>query len=193
MPHSQEIATREPLPLQHLHRLVWCALLASLIAVGSYLHFPLGPVPISLQVCFVLLSGFVLGPGWGFAAVAMYVLAGLAGLPVYSGGSSGIGHILGPTGGYLLGFLAAPLITGLWSRWMRKTRRPWGFGVLACVAGYTPIYGLGLAWLRMSLDLSWGQAIGVGLLPFLPSDGLQILVAVSAAKYLHHQQLTPKP
>ena len=192
MQHIQETAPPETPSLQHLHRLVWCALLAALIAVGSYLHFPLGPVPISLQVCFVLLSGFVLGPSWGFAAVAMYVLAGLAGLPVFSGGSSGIGHILGPTGGYLLGFLAAPLITGLWSRLTRKTRLPWGWGVLACVAGYAPIYGLGLARLQTSLDIGWSQAVWVGLLPFLPSDGLQILVAVSAARYLHQQQLTPR-
>ncbi len=189
----QETMSSDAPTLEHLHRLVWSGLLAALIAVGSYIHFPLGPVPISLQVCFVLLAGFVLGPLWGFCAVALYVLAGLAGLPVFSGGTSGIGHILGPTGGYLLGFLAVPLITGVWSRLTRKNFLPWGWGALLSVVGYAPIYLLGLARLQSTLDMGLDKALWVGMFPFLPSDVLQVLVAVSAARYLGRQQLTPRP
>ncbi len=193
MKPNQEAMSSDAPRLEHLHRLVWSGLLAALIAVGGYIHFPLGPVPISLQVCFVLLAGFVLGPLWGFSAVALYVLAGLAGLPVFSGGTSGIGHILGPTGGYLLGFLAVPLISGVWSRLTRKSILPWGWGAFLSVAGYAPIYLLGLARLQSTLDMSLDKALWVGMFPFLPSDVLQVLVAVSAARYLGRQQLTPRP
>lgn len=178
--------------LRHLHCLVWTGLLAALISVGAYVHFPLGPVPISLQVCFVLLSGFVLGPFWGFAAVALYVLAGMAGLPVFSGGTSGIGHVLGPTGGYLLGFLLAPLITGVGRLLVRKKVLPWGLGVLLGVLGYLPIYGLGLAWLKTVLAIPWAKAFWVGLLPFLPSDVLQVIISVAASRYLAGHELTPR-
>ncbi|MCF8038574.1 MAG: biotin transporter BioY [Desulfohalobiaceae bacterium] len=174
-----------------LHCLVWTGLLAALIAVGAYAHFPIGPVPISLQVCFVLLAGFVLGPVWGFSAVALYVLAGLAGLPVFSGGTSGMGHVLGPTGGYLLGFLAAPLITGAGLRLVPRRVLPLGWGLFLAVLGYVPIYGLGLTWLKTSLAISWGKAVWVGMLPFLPSDLLQVAISVAAARYLFNHDLTP--
>ncbi|MFW6054328.1 MAG: biotin transporter BioY [Thermodesulfobacteriota bacterium] len=174
-----------------LHRLVWTGLLAALITVGAYAHFPVGPVPISLQVCFVLLAGFVLGPVRGFSAAALYILAGLAGLPVFSGGTSGIGHVLGPTGGYLMGFLAAPVITGAGLRLVRRRVLPLGWGVLLAVLGYVPIYGLGLTWLKTSLAISWGKAFWVGMLPFLPSDLLQVAISVAAARYLFSHDLTP--
>ncbi len=178
--------------LFNLHCLVWTGLLAALISVGAYVHFPLGPVPISLQVCFVLLSGFVLGPLWGFAAAALYVLAGLAGLPVFAGGTSGIGHILGPTGGYLLGFLLAPVITGGGFWLLRRKVVSWGLGVLFAVLGYVPIYGLGLTWLKTTLAISWTKAFWVGMIPFLPSDVLQVIISVAAARYLSKQELLPR-
>ena len=192
MKHAQEALPEQTPRLQHVHRLVWCGLLAALMAVGAYIHFPLGPVPISLQVSFVLLAGFVLGPLWGFASVTLYVLAGLIGLPVFSGGTSGIGHVLGPTGGYLLGFLAVPLITGLWFRLTPGEVLPWGLGILLSILGYCPIYGLGLLGLKAALDLTWTKVIWVGMLPFLPSDVLQVAVSVAVARYLNTQQLTPR-
>ena len=193
MHHIQGSRSEESPSLQHLHRLVWSGLLAALMAVGAYIHFPLGPVPVSLQVCFVLLAGFVLGPLWGFASVALYVLAGMIGLPVFSGGTSGIGHVLGPTGGYLLGFLAAPLLTGLWFRLSPGVGPPWGVGALLAVLGYIPIYGLGLWGLKAALDMTWGKVVWVGMLPFLPSDVLQVAVSVAVARYLHRHHLVPRP
>ncbi|MGB8933246.1 MAG: biotin transporter BioY, partial [Anaeromyxobacteraceae bacterium] len=83
------------------HRLVWTALLAACIAVGGWLQLPIGPVPITLQPLFILIAGYLLGPARGAAAVALYVLAGVLGMPVFAGGKAGLGVLLGPTGGYL--------------------------------------------------------------------------------------------
>jgi biotin transport system substrate-specific component len=177
--------------LQRTHQLVWSALFAALITAGSYLHFPIGPVPISLQVLFVLLAGFVLGPLSGFVAVGLYVLAGLAGLPVFYGGTSGLAHILGPTGGYIVGFLAAPLITGLGSKTAPAGRMPWLRGMAFAALAYVPIYLAGLAWLKASLEAGWPKVFGVGMLPFLPSDVLQVLACVATVRFMRQQRLAP--
>jgi biotin transport system substrate-specific component len=171
--------------------LVWISLFAALIAVGSYVHFPLGPVPISLQVLFVIMAGFVLGPKGGSFAVGLYILAGMVGLPVFYGGHGGLGHVLGPTGGYLAGFVPAVLITGWGKRAISSRPLPWIAGIAFSVAAYAGIYGMGLAWLSHVLQISWAQAAAVGMLPFLISDGLQIAICLSAVRYLQKQSLVP--
>ncbi|MCP4718315.1 MAG: biotin transporter BioY, partial [Desulfobacteraceae bacterium] len=86
---------------------VYTALFVALIAMGAFIAIPIGPVPIVLQNMFVLLAGIILGPVWGLACVGIYLLIGLAGLPVFAGGTSGIGKLFGPTGGYLIAYLPA--------------------------------------------------------------------------------------
>lgn len=176
--------------LSQLHALVWIALMAALIVVGAYVHFPLGPVPISMQVCFVLLAGFVLGPLGGLLAVLLYTLAGLVGLPVFYGGTSGLAHLLGPTGGYIMGFVLTPLICSQWRR-TGQGAMPWALGLFFGLLGYVPIYALGLTWLKTTLSISWAKAASVGMLPFLPSDALQVAASVFAARALIRQGLLP--
>ena len=90
----------------------FASLFAALTAVGAYIAIPIGPVPIVLQNFFVYLTGLLLGSKWGATSVAVYLLAGICGLPVFAGGRGGIGHIIGPTGGYLIGFLPAVFVIG---------------------------------------------------------------------------------
>jgi biotin transport system substrate-specific component len=178
--------------LDQTHQLVWTSLFAALMAVGSYVHFPVGPVPISLQVLFVLMAGFVLGPKGGLLAVGLYIFAGLVGLPVFYGGHGGLGHVLGPTGGYLAGFVPAVLITG-WGRRVFSSRPlSWIGGICFSVAAYAGIYGMGLAWLGHVLQISWSQAAVAGMLPFLFSDGLQVAICLSAVRYLQKHGLVPE-
>jgi len=177
--------------LHHMHKLVWSALFAALITAGAYLHFPLGPVPISLQVLFVLLAGFVLGPLSGFSAVCLYILAGLAGLPVFYGGTAGLAHVLGPTGGYIVGFLGAPLITGLGAKTAPSAPLSWPRGIAFAALAYAPIYLAGLTWLKISLAAGWLKVFSIGMLPFLPSDALQILACAAAARFMQQQRLAP--
>jgi biotin transport system substrate-specific component len=158
---------------------VYTALFVALIAMGAFIIIPIGPVPIVLQNLFVLLAGLVLGPFWGLACIAIYLLMGVAGLPVFSGGTAGIGRIFGPTGGYLLGYLPAVVVTGTISQWFNHTRAG---RVAALAAGALVVYGAGVPWLKVVLNLSWSKALAVGMYPFLLGDSLKIATAAYVAE-----------
>ena len=93
-------------------RLSFIALFAAIICVGCFIRIPLGAIPIVLQNALCILCGVLLGGIWGGAPTALFLLAGLIGLPVYAGGSSGIGVWVGPTGGFLPGYLLGAVIAG---------------------------------------------------------------------------------
>ncbi len=177
-----------PTPLGRTHRLVWTALLAACIAVGAWLQLPIGPVPITLQPLFVFLAGYLLGPARGAAAVALYVAAGVLGLPVFAGGAAGLGVLLGPTGGYLLGFVVGAALTGLVPR-----RGPigWAAGLAAGALALTAAYGIGAARLAQVLHLGAYQAVAAGVLPFLPFDVVKVVLALVVARRLRAQGLAP--
>jgi len=158
---------------EKIRGMVYAALFSSLMAASSLFVIPLGPVPFTLQVMFVLLSGAILGPGWGVASMIIYLMMGLIGLPVFSGGRSGIGHLLGPTGGYLAGFLFASLLVGL----LIPERRRFTPIFLSMMAGLVVIYGLGILWLSISARLQILKALAVGLIPFIPADILKAVIA----------------
>jgi len=162
---------------------VYASLFASLTVVGAYvaIPFPLSPVPISLQNLFVLLAGLLLGKKWGTASVSIYLLAGAAGLPVFSGGTGGIGYFAGPTGGYLVGFIPAVFVTGAFTD---KKKSGAILDAVAMTAGSLIIYAAGLFWLKQYTGLSFAKTVMVGMLPFLPGDALKIAAAVFAAKRL---------
>ena len=181
-------------PLASLHRLVWTALCAALMAIGAYLHIPLGPVPISLQTFFVLLAGFLLGPKGGLASVLLYLAVGSLGLPVFSGGRAGFAHLLGPTGGYLIGFVLCAGVAGLakpkdQDRVDAKTL--WTRSALFGVLGMTALYALGVWRLKYVLDTTWIKAVSVGVVPFLPGAGLKLVLAVLGFQFLQKQRLLP--
>ena len=166
---------------QNLHMTVYASLFAALISVGAYLSIPIGPVPIVLQNLFVLLAGLLLGSRWGFATVSVYLLAGAVGLPVFAGGLGGIGRILGPTGGYLIGYLPAVWLIGIISE-------KWGpravFDVFAMVLGSIIIYVSGVAWLKTLTGMTMMKTLAVGVFPFLLGDALKIAAAVPIARVL---------
>jgi biotin transport system substrate-specific component len=166
---------------KHLRMTVYASLMASLTAAGAYLAIPIGPVPIVLQNLFVFLSGLLLGPTWGAASVGVYLLAGAMGLPVFAGGVGGIGRLVGPTGGYLLGFLPAVYVTGLVSE---KAGRKAIFDVIAMVCGGIIVYACGVAWLKTLTNMTLAKTLAVGMYPFIPGDALKIAAAVPIAKAL---------
>jgi biotin transport system substrate-specific component len=166
---------------QQLKRMVYAALMAALTAAGAYLAIPIGPVPIVLQNLFVMLAGLLLGGRWGLISVGVYLLAGAVGLPVFAGGTGGIGKFVGPTGGYLLGFAAAAYLIGVISA---AGRGRVVIDVLAMLAGTLVIYAFGVAWLKVVTGMSVSKAVAVGMLPFLIGDALKIAAAVPIAKTL---------
>jgi biotin transport system substrate-specific component len=130
------------------------------------LRLPFTPVPISGGTLGVLYAGTLLGSRRGAAAVALYLFEGAAGLPVFSGGAVGAAHLLGPTGGYLLGFPAGAFVAGLLAErgWDRSPARAFA----TMLIGSVPIFGLGLVGLARFVPA--GTVLSRGLWPFVPGD-----------------------
>lgn len=162
-----------------LRMTVLAALFAALIAVGAFIAIPIGPVPIVMQNFFVLLCGLLLGPRWGLAACGVYLLAGALGLPVFAGGTGGLGRFFGPTGGYLLAYLPAVFLAG-WISQNKKNAMVWD--TIAMVLASVMIYALGVSWLKISTGMGWSKSVAVGMLPFLLGDLLKIVAAVVVAR-----------
>jgi biotin transport system substrate-specific component len=138
---------------------------------------PFSPVPVTGQTLAVLLVGALLGSRRGSLAVLAYIAQGLAGLPVFAGGALGMARLLGPTGGYLVGFVAAAFLVGL------LAERGWDRRVLTTAAammlGNLVIYAIGALWLAPFVG-GPEQALATGVLPFIPGD----LVKIAAAALL---------
>ena len=174
-----------------LKRMVHAALMAALTAVGAYIAIPIGPVPIVLQNLFVLLAGLLLGARWGLASIGIYLLAGVMGLPVFAGGTGGIGRLVGPTGGYLFGFVAAVYLVGMISE---AGRGRVVTDVLAMLAGTAVIYAFGVPWLKLVTGMSFAKAASLGMLPFLIGDAIKIAAAIPIVKALRpivHGSIAP--
>ncbi len=159
-----------------LVRAISACLFAALISVGAYIAVPIPgtPVPIVLQNMFILLAGMVLGPWWGLVSVAFYLALGAMGLPVFSGGTGGLARFAGPTGGYLVGYLPAVVITGLIAR---SGKHRWFWNMAGALAGMVVVYCFGLLRLKAVLNIGWAKALASGLLPFIPGDLLKIAIA----------------
>ena len=168
-------------PRQALGGPVFACLFAALISVGSYIAVPLPgtAVPIVLQNLFIMLAGLLLGPGWGLVATLVYLALGALGLPVFSGGTGGFARFLGPTGGYLVGYIPAVLVMGFVSRIGAKRR--WWRDLLALLLGCALVYAAGLPWLKAVIKGSWEKAFAGGLFPFIPGDAIKMVLAVLLA------------
>ena len=142
----------------------YSAAFIGLIALGSWISVPVGSVPVTLQTLFILLAGVVLHR-YGAITVFLYVLLGTLGLPLFHNGTAGPGVLLGPTGGYLIGFIAAAGVTGLAYESDSAARR-----IAGLVAGILLIYVFGVAWLMISLGIGLVAAIATGVLPFIVFD-----------------------
>ncbi len=164
------------------------AAFVALISAGAWLSIPmpLSPVPVVLQNLFVILAGLALGPATGSLSVLAYLGLGAAGLPLFSGAAGGIGHLLGPTGGYLLGFLPAALVAGLIGYPRSQDARPQlARLLLASLLGMLLVYPTGLAWLAIRTELGGQALLAAGLLPFLPGDLAKATLAALIARTLH--------
>jgi len=168
--------------------LALAAMFAALTAVGALFAIPFfGPIPFTLQVLFVLLAGLVLGPRLAAMSMMTYVVVGLV-APVYAGGASGLGTLMGPAGGYIWGFVLGAALVGYLSE--RLVRPRLLSLTAAAAAGLIPIYVLGATWLAISLHTFSFQAIlWGGVLQFLPMDLFKAAVAAVAARALVSTQV----
>ena len=155
------------------------AAFAALTALGAFVRIPLSftPVPITLQTFFVNLAGAVVGPALGLAAEVLYVGLGVAGLPIFAGGHSGLARLAGPTGGYLIAFMIVPLVIG---RLVRLRANPGFWWVVLCmVCGSVITFVVGATQLALFLGTGPVDAFLKGVLPFLPGDALKIAAAAA--------------
>lgn len=147
---------------------------------AAQLAVPLPPfgVPQTLQTLVVALAAMSLGARWGAASMALYMVIGWVGAGIFAEGSSGIGVILGQTGGYLLGFVAAqPVISGLVRR-KDGTVRGWGALTTAMLAGHAVIFVFGVPWLAVVRDVPAWDAFYGGCVVFLPGMVIKTVIAV---------------
>ena len=148
---------------------------SALIALGAQVAVPMWPVPMSLQTLAVVLVGLTAGSRLGAAAVLAYLAQGLAGLPVGAGGMAGPAWLFGPTGGFLLGFVALAFAAG-WLVERGFARGFWGtFGCTLAVSA--ALYVPGVLWLTAVTPLTLARAAEVGALPFLAGDAVKAVLA----------------
>lgn len=145
---------------------------AALLAAGAWISIPFLPVPITLQTLFIFLAGGVMGWRAVYPAL-LYLVMGVMNLPVFHNGTAGIGVLLGPTGGYLVGFVFAAFLTGIA---FERDSVYCQIGGLA--AGIGAIYFFGAGWLHLSSGISLSLAILMGVVPFIPGDVLKAAAAL---------------
>ncbi len=147
------------------------------LAASSYVEAPMWPVPITLQTYAVCVIGALFGARLGAITVALYLLEGAFGLPVFAGGGAGLPHFFGPTGGYLVGFLfAATLVGALVGRGWRSFMALLGVILLAHIV----VFAFGV--LQLQLFVGWSQAWSAGVAPFIIGTVIKTVAAAATVR-----------
>lgn len=148
-----------------------------LTALAAQIVIPIGPVPITGQTFAVLLTGALLGSRLGAMAMIVYLIEGASGLPFFYGGSSGIAHLLGPTGGYLVAFPAGAFITGAFAE--NGWDKHYFTAVVAMAVGSIVILLAGWAWFSVLTHTAPLAAFKVSVAPHIVGDIIKILLAAA--------------
>ena len=156
------------------------ALMVAMNCVSAYIIIPLpfSLSPLALQTLIVNLTGYVLNAKQAFMTMLVYLLVGLAGVPVFTGGSAGPGKLFGPTGGYIIGFLVTAVFLAYFKGEKYNFKR---YALLGCVIGIPLIYVFGVVQLKLVTGMGWDKAIMTGALPFIPLDIVKCLAATVIA------------
>ena len=155
---------------------------AILCILGPFsIPIPVSPVPLSLTNFAVYITVYTLGMKSGTLSVLVYLCLGTAGLPVFSSFSGGLGKLAGPTGGYLIGFIFLALIQGFLMKAFPGKNTA---AVIGMILGMAVCYLFGTAWLAIQMGLTFPAALSIGVLPYLPGDGVKIIIAAIAGPKL---------
>jgi len=186
----QEISYKQDtLRAWHAPRIAWNTVIAVVLATGlvaicAHIAVPLGftPIPVTMQTFAVLLLGLLFSPGAAFACLALYLVEGALGLPVFSPhGPGGIAQLLGPSGGYLLSYpLAAALASLLYRRGPRRFIAALAAAGLASIL----ILAVGATWLGLISHLRFSVVFAQSIAPFLPGDAVKVLAAAGCVGIL---------
>ena len=167
------------------------ALMAAVLCVVAPLSLPFGPIPVTLGVLVIFLSIYAVGPGRAAAATGLYLLLGCAGLPVFSGFSAGFSKLVGPTGGYLIGYIPMAWTAGVLVKrgWSSSSRTAPVIQLAGLLLGLSVLYALGTARFLQYMNspilmgekaggMTLPKALGICVWPFLPFDILKAVLAV---------------
>ena len=158
----------------------------ALTAVGAFISIPIGPVPITLQTFFVLLSGIILGSKKAMFSQITYLLLGLIGFPIFSGVSGGLQHIFKPSFGFIVGYVTAAYVVGKLTEEKTATRYLWA----AVLTGTFIIYAFGLPYMYYILNImlnnnfSINRIFQLGMFAFIPGDVLKAVIIIFTANRL---------
>lgn len=162
-----------------IYQLALMGVMTALICIlgPMSLTLPFTPVPISLTNLVIYLTVWLLGWRLGTVSYLVYLLLGLAGLPVFSAFTGGPGKLFGPTGGYLFGFIFMAILCGFFvERW-----KGWPMRLMGMVLGTLVAYLFGTIWLAYVAGMNFQAALGAGVIPFIPGDLAKILIILLAA------------
>ncbi len=157
-----------------VYQMAAAALMTAVLCVLGPLSIPIGPVPISLTNFVIYITLYLLGTKLGTLSYCIYLLLGTAGLPIFSGYSGGLAKLAGPTGGYLVGFIAMAVIAGIF---IQKNHGKTVMSVLGMILGTLAAYAFGTIWFVFEAGCTIWYALTVCVFPFLIGDAAIILIA----------------
>ena len=168
-------------------QLTLCAVMAAVMCVIAPISLPIGPVSATGGTLTIFLTAYLLGPWRGLAATAVYLLAGFVGLPVFSNYMGGAGRLIGPTGGYLVGYLPMMLLAGLAVEYALRRFNGQGkkgqvlalsLSFLGMVLATAVLYAFGTAWYCVQAGVDLQKALAACVYPFVPFDLMKMVLAL---------------
>jgi len=181
MSNENEIKSSKKLSVKQLTRIGLSAAVLCILSPFS-IPIPVSQIPITLSIFAIFLVLVVLGMKEGLISIIIYILLGAVGLPVFSGFSGGIGKLLGPTGGYIIGYIPLAIIAGLFIDKFNRKLVPM---VLGMILGTASCYLLGTLWLMHSASLTLSAALAAAVIPYIPFDLGKLVVAVLVGLPVH--------
>ena len=158
--------------------MILCAIFAGILCVFSVMTIPIGPVPISMGLFGIMLAAGILGLKRGTIAVAVFILIGAVGVPVFTGFRGGLAPLVGPTGGYIWGYVPMTALIGVLT--LKQPKNKWYAMLryfLAFLAGVALCYAMGTVQFMIVQDTDFKSALGICVLPFIPFDIAKALAA----------------
>lgn len=167
-----------------IYEMAIVGLMAAIMCILGPLSIPIGLIPISPTNLVIFISLYALGMKKGTRALIIYLLVGFAGVPVFSGFSAGPSKLLGPTGGYLIGFIFMALIAGFF---IDRFFNNWYLGILGMLLGTGILYIFGSLWLAYQANISIKAALTIGVIPFLVGDFFKIIISAYLGRKIRMQ------
>jgi len=183
--NTQAILTKDFIKDRVICRVLGVFVFTILTSLGAFVRIPIpySPVPITLQTFFVILAGLVLGGSLGSASQIFYIVLGVSGLSIFTNAGFGFSYLLGPTGGYLFGFVLVAFLVGNLPKKISNNF----ILLLVIILASMAILVCGATWLKLLFKISFSKAFFLGILPFIPGDIIKSILAYSIYRKINQR------